>query len=85
MKRNPVRVLVCFGGSDPSNMTSLTLDAIASIKDLQLEVDIVIGSGHQAKKDVIAKVSQINLTAIGRTRSLGIKSKSQNNIPRSSI
>ena len=28
MKRNPVRVLVCFGGSDPSNMTSLTLDAI---------------------------------------------------------
>ncbi len=61
MKRNPVRVLVCFGGSDPSNMTSLTLDAIASIKEVQLQVDIVIGSGHQAKRDVIAKVSQINL------------------------
>ena len=61
IKRDPVRVLVCFGGSDPTDMTSLTLDAIASIKDLQLEVDIVIGSGHKAKRDVIAKVSQINL------------------------
>ena len=58
MKRDPVRVLVCFGGSDPTNMTSLTLDAIASIKDFQLKVDIVIGSGYQTKRDLIDKVRQ---------------------------
>ena len=58
MKRDPVRVLVCFGGSDPTNMTSLTLDAIASIKDFQLKVDIVIGSGYQTKRDLIEKVRQ---------------------------
>ncbi len=59
IKRDPVRVLVCFGGSDPTNMTSLTLDAIASIKEVQLQVDIVIGSGHKKKKYVIDKVSQL--------------------------
>ncbi|CAA0323234.1 FlaR protein (FlaR) [Alteromonas infernus] len=59
IKRDPVRVLVCFGGSDPANMTSLTLDSIASIKDVQLQVDIVIGSGHQTKRVVIEKVNQI--------------------------
>lgn len=57
--RDPLRVLVCFGGSDPANMTSLTLDAIASIKDIQLKVDIIIGSGHQMKSDVLGKVNQI--------------------------
>lgn len=59
IQRVPSRVLVCFGGSDPANMTSLTLDAIASIKDVQLQVDIVIGSGHKTKRDVISKVNQI--------------------------
>lgn len=57
--RDPFRVLVCFGGSDPANMTSVTLDAIASIKDVQLQVDIVIGSGHQTKSDMIDKVNKI--------------------------
>ena len=61
--REPLRVLVCFGGSDPANMTYVTLDAIASIKDVQLQVDIVIGSGHQTKSDVVDKVNQINQIA----------------------
>ncbi|MDA9421477.1 UDP-2,4-diacetamido-2,4,6-trideoxy-beta-L-altropyranose hydrolase [Bradyrhizobium sp. CCBAU 53380] len=37
------RILVCFGGSDPSNETAKALEAIGSLSMPQLAVDVVIG------------------------------------------
>jgi UDP-2,4-diacetamido-2,4,6-trideoxy-beta-L-altropyranose hydrolase len=40
------RILVFFGGSDPSNLSTRTLQALSLPEFLNLEVDLVIGSGN---------------------------------------
>lgn len=52
-------LLVCFGGSDPANLTSLALDAIDNIKDTALSADVVIGSGHPAKSEIMKRVASM--------------------------
>lgn len=42
-------VLVCFGGTDPHNLTEAALDMLLDIKDSALSADLVIGDGHPAK------------------------------------
>lgn len=39
------RVLVTFGGSDPSSVTVLAMDALSQIKDRRLDIRIVVGPG----------------------------------------
>lgn len=40
------RVLVCYGGSDPSNETAKALAAIKSLSALSLTVDVVVGGSN---------------------------------------
>ncbi|MGV7214027.1 UDP-2,4-diacetamido-2,4,6-trideoxy-beta-L-altropyranose hydrolase [Bradyrhizobium sp. UFLA05-112] len=40
------RILVCFGGSDPTNETSKALEAIAGLVESRLAMDVVIGSSN---------------------------------------
>jgi len=40
------RILVCFGGSDPSNETAKALAAIAAVSATELGVDVAIGMGN---------------------------------------
>lgn len=44
------RVLVFFGGVDPTNETEKTVQALAGISDRRFEVDVVVGSGNCNKK-----------------------------------
>jgi UDP-2,4-diacetamido-2,4,6-trideoxy-beta-L-altropyranose hydrolase len=40
------RILVCYGGSDPSNETAKALAAIRDMDDASLAVDVVVGLGN---------------------------------------
>lgn len=51
------RVLICFGGSDPVNMTTTALDALELCKESRLSADVVIGSSHRNKQDILERVS----------------------------
>ncbi|NGQ95645.1 UDP-2,4-diacetamido-2,4,6-trideoxy-beta-L-altropyranose hydrolase [Brevibacillus sp. SYP-B805] len=45
-KFDPKRILLFFGGSDPSNQTMKALEALMTIKDPPLLVDVVVGKGN---------------------------------------
>ncbi len=53
INRIPKHVLVCFGGSDPTNTTSTALQAVAKVKELGLTADVVIGAGNIYKQTVV--------------------------------
>lgn len=46
------RVLVFFGGVDPTNETEKTLQAVAGIKDRQFDADVVVGGGNLHKEQI---------------------------------
>jgi len=46
------RILVFFGGVDPTNETEKTLQALAEISDRQFEVDVVVGIGNFHKEQI---------------------------------
>lgn len=46
------RILVFFGGVDPTNETIKALRALLEITDFQFEVDIVVGRGNPNKKQI---------------------------------
>ena len=46
------RVLVFFGGVDPSNETGKALQALAGFIDRQFEVDVVVGGGNLHKEQI---------------------------------
>lgn len=48
------RILIFFGGVDAQNYTGLAIDAISTLKEYRFEVDIVIGSSHPNKEDIIS-------------------------------
>ena len=58
--RVPKHVLVCFGGSDPTNTTSTALQALAQVKELGLTADVVIGAGNIYKKTVVEQARLID-------------------------
>lgn len=51
------RILICFGGSDPTNETAKALEAIASLAPSPLTVDVVIGATnpHAASLDALCR------------------------------
>jgi spore coat polysaccharide biosynthesis predicted glycosyltransferase SpsG len=51
------RILICFGGSDPTNETAKALEAITSLATLRLAVDVVIGptNPHAASVDALCQ------------------------------
>lgn len=48
------RILVFFGGVDAKNYTGLAINALSTLKEYQFEVDVVIGSSHPNKYDIIS-------------------------------
>jgi UDP-2,4-diacetamido-2,4,6-trideoxy-beta-L-altropyranose hydrolase len=46
------RILVFFGGVDPTNETGKVLRALANIAERQFEVDVVVGAGNPFKKQI---------------------------------
>lgn len=46
------RVLVFFGGVDPTNETEKALQALASISDRSFDVDVVVGNGNPHKERI---------------------------------
>lgn len=47
------RVLVFFGGADPTSETERTLTALANVPQRHFEVDVVVGAGKEGKKGVL--------------------------------
>lgn len=45
-----LRLLIFFGGSDATDETGKSLDALSSLPDLDLDVDVVVGAGNPRKK-----------------------------------
>ena len=56
------RVLVFFGGSDRSNMTTLTIEALSAPEFGHLEVDVVVGASNLHCVEVEAQASSRPLT-----------------------
>ncbi|MDE3016856.1 MAG: UDP-4-amino-4,6-dideoxy-N-acetyl-beta-L-altrosamine N-acetyltransferase, partial [Pseudomonadota bacterium] len=54
--QNPPRVFVCFGGSDPHDMTLRAAEALADMTK-SLAADIVVGYGY-GKKTALAKICE---------------------------
>lgn len=44
------RVLVFFGGSDPTNETEKVIDAIENLDLSDIQIDVVVGSGNQQRE-----------------------------------
>ncbi|WOI36630.1 UDP-2,4-diacetamido-2,4,6-trideoxy-beta-L-altropyranose hydrolase [Alteromonas sp. CI.11.F.A3] len=59
-KQKRKRILVCFGGTDPQNVTDKTLSAISKIDATFVDVDVVIGSQHENYAQIVSKVAQFS-------------------------
>ena len=51
--------LICFGGSDPSNLTERVVDTLLSLKSLTISADIVVGAGYTHTDSLKTKVSSL--------------------------
>jgi len=52
------RILVFFGGVDPSNETAKAIKAIASLNKTDIITDVVVGKSNQRKEEIRALCSQ---------------------------
>ena len=62
------RVLVFFGGTDPQNMTGMTLDALSNQDLNHLEVDVVVGANNPHRKSIEQQVLDRPLTILHKPR-----------------
>jgi UDP-2,4-diacetamido-2,4,6-trideoxy-beta-L-altropyranose hydrolase len=46
------RIIIFFGGSDPSNETTKTLKAINQLKDSKIFVDVIVGNSNPEKENI---------------------------------
>jgi UDP-2,4-diacetamido-2,4,6-trideoxy-beta-L-altropyranose hydrolase len=58
--RKPKHLLICFGGSDPTNTTSTALQALTQVKEIGLTADVVIGAGNIYKQSVVEQARLID-------------------------
>lgn len=63
------RILICFGGSDPSNETAKALAAIERLKTHKLEVAIVIGMSNPNAGELEAKCQKLPWARVHRSAS----------------
>ena len=56
---NVNRILVTMGGSDPTNLTMLAIDALADSPDLGHDVVVVVGPGNEQAEEIRARISGI--------------------------
>lgn len=59
-QRIPNHLLVSFGGSDEQNLTSLAIEAIASLKSLPVTADIVIGLNNPWQASIKQQCAQLS-------------------------
>jgi UDP-2,4-diacetamido-2,4,6-trideoxy-beta-L-altropyranose hydrolase len=62
------RVLIYFGGADPTNVTGLALAALCAPEFLHLSVDVVVGTNHSAREGLIAQAAGRPRTCVHGTR-----------------
>jgi UDP-2,4-diacetamido-2,4,6-trideoxy-beta-L-altropyranose hydrolase len=62
------RVLVFFGGTDPHNVTGMTLEALSHPKLKHLEVDVVVGANNPHRKNIEQQVLHRQLTTLYESR-----------------
>jgi len=46
------RIFIAFGGVDKHNITQLALEAVINLNDVDISIDVVIGSGYQYKNEL---------------------------------
>jgi len=63
-KQKRKRILVCFGGTDPQNVTDKTLSAISKLDTTLFDVDVVIGSQHKSYAQIVSKVAQFSTMSL---------------------
>jgi UDP-2,4-diacetamido-2,4,6-trideoxy-beta-L-altropyranose hydrolase len=56
--RKDNHILVCFGGSDPLNLTERVVDVLLSLKPLPISADIVVGASY-ANVETLAKKAKL--------------------------
>jgi UDP-2,4-diacetamido-2,4,6-trideoxy-beta-L-altropyranose hydrolase len=63
--RSPMRIFVCFGGSDPSNETTKALAGIAASRYRGVPVDVVVGgaSPHRATIEAFDALAHLRVFA----------------------
>jgi len=57
--RDDKHILICFGGSDPLNLTERVVDVLISLKSLTISADIVVGEGYANIETLEAKVNSL--------------------------
>lgn len=57
---NVLRILVFFGGSDPTNETAKTLAAIQLLNQPQLHIDVVVGNSNPHKQQIQTTCLQLS-------------------------
>lgn len=76
------RILVCFGGTDPHNLTAKTLEAISRVEHPGISVDVVVGAANPHNEMLASVCSQqpcvklhiqaTNMAALTAASDLGI-------------
>ncbi|MCK1695136.1 UDP-2,4-diacetamido-2,4,6-trideoxy-beta-L-altropyranose hydrolase [Bradyrhizobium sp. 144] len=61
------RILVCFGGSDPTNDTAKALQAIASLGSPEIAVDVVIGQSNPHAKSIAQLCDELPRAQVHRS------------------
>lgn len=62
------RVLVFFGGTDPQNVTGMTLEALSHPELKHLEVDVVVGANNPHRKSIEQQVLHRQHTTLYESR-----------------
>ncbi|UQR60754.1 UDP-2,4-diacetamido-2,4,6-trideoxy-beta-L-altropyranose hydrolase [Bradyrhizobium sp. C-145] len=60
------RILVCFGGSDPTNDTAKALQAIASLGVPEIAVDVVIGQSNPHAELIVQLLGELPCAEVHR-------------------
>jgi UDP-2,4-diacetamido-2,4,6-trideoxy-beta-L-altropyranose hydrolase len=64
----PRRLLVFFGGTDPQNMTGLTIEALRHTDLEYLELDVVVGANNPHRQEIEEQIANRPLTTLYKSR-----------------
>lgn len=60
------RILICYGGSDPTNETAKAVQAVASVAIPSMKVDVVIGLSNPHENSIVRLCSKLSLGKVHR-------------------
>lgn len=68
IRNGPVRrLLIIFGGVDADNYTSCVIEALTNLELTNLQVDVVIGSQHPFRKQIVSDCSRLGFSCHQQT------------------